>query len=142
MVRALLICLLALALPMQGAVAAAGVFCGLDHHAQRVVAADAAHADAAAPGHALAAQSHDLAGAHEPTGLLAADGAAAASDVASAEPNPCSVCAACCSPAVIHEAPLELPVGQAAGAPIALVVSEVEACAASGPERPPRADLA
>ena len=142
MVRALLICLLALALPMQVAVAATGVFCGLDHHAQRVVVGAGPDADAAAPGHALAAQSQDLAGAHDPTGLLVADGAATVSDVASTEPNPCSVCAACCSPAVIHEAPLELPVGQAAGAPIALVVSEVEACAASGPERPPRAGLA
>ena len=141
MMRALLIWLLALALPMQGAVAADMVFCGPGHHARVGVAATAPHPDAAQAGHELAALSQ-VTRAHDQAEQLAGDGAAAPSKLASTDLNKCSVCAACCSSAVIQAAPLELPVGEGAGADFAPLVSRVEACAASGPERPPRACLA
>lgn len=149
MVRALLIWLLAFALPLQGAAAAAMVLCGVHHH-ERVDLAAVNTADAvaavAAPSqvsqreHLLAAPA-GAAGTH---GHAEAPGdAAAASDgFAAAQPNKCSVCAACCSPAAIHEPSLELPVPEPAGTHFATLAPKVAPYADGGPERPPRAVLA
>lgn len=149
MVRALLIWLLAFALPLQGTAAAAMVLCGAHHH-ERVDVAAVNTADAVAAVAAVAAPSqvshreHGLAvpaGAH---GHAEAPGdAASASDgIAAAQPPQCSVCAACCSPAAIHEPSLELPVPEPAGTHFAALAPKVAPYADGGPERPPRAALA
>lgn len=145
MMRTLLICLLAFALPMQGAAAAAMVFCGPHHHDAAAVAA-AAHETAAThaatqPGPQLAAPAQ-VAATGDPAEVLDAAETAAPSKFATADVNKCSVCAACCSSAAMHQAAPKLPVVEAAAADFAALASSVEPCAVGGPERPPRPLLA
>lgn len=135
MVRALLICLLALALPMQGAVAAAIVFCGPQHHDAACAAAAAPRAGSAPL--ALAALSA-VADAHGQAEGLDADETAASAKSAAAGLHKCSACAACCVPAAILQAPAKPPLVEPAAANFATLVPTVERYAASGPDRPPR----
>ena len=140
MMRTLLIWLLALALPMQGAVAAAMVWCGPHHH-DPAVAAAAHDAKAAQPAPQLAAPGQ-VAASGGPAEMLGAAETAAPSSFATADMNKCSVCAACCSSAAMHQAAPKLPVVEAAAADFAALASSVEPVAAGGPERPPRPVLA
>ena len=139
--RTLLIWVLALALPMQGAVAAAMVWCGPHHHDPAAVAAAAHEAVAAQPGPQLAAPSQ-VAGTGGPAEMPGADETAASSSFATTDMNKCSACAACCSSAAMHQAAPKLPVVEAAAADFAALASSVEPFAAGGPERPPRPVLA
>lgn len=136
MLRALLICLLALALPMQGAVAAAMVACGPNHHG-------AAAGNAAMREATTAQPPQDHVALSQPGG---ADGSAtlrAAEEghchFAPAGTDSCSACAACGSSAAIHQAPVPPCVVDAAAVDFAALVPNIAPFAAGGPERPPRA---
>ncbi|HOM13996.1 MAG TPA: hypothetical protein PLB41_11835 [Rubrivivax sp.] len=146
MVRALLIWLLAFALPLQGAAAAAMVLCGVQQH-ELVDVAAVNTADALATVAAPSQVSHREHGLAVPAGAhghaeAPGDAAAASDGIAAAQPHQCSVCAACCSPAAIHEPLLELPVPEAAGSHFAPLAPKVAPYVDGGPERPPRAVLA
>lgn len=138
MLRALLICLLALALPMQGAVASAMVVCGPNHHGAAARAAAAHEATTAQPPQAHAALSQ--AGATDGSATLRA----AEQDhchFAPAGTDSCSACAACGSSAAILQAPVPPCLVDAAAVNFAELVPSVAPFAAGGPERPPRARI-
>jgi hypothetical protein len=141
MVRTLLIWLLVLALPAQGAMAATMAFCGPNHHA-------AAYAAAAKLG-AQAEHEHHEHATH--AAIHVADGQdSETASVESATPEPfaqsdmqkCSVCASCCSAAAIQSTVAKLPSFEPAATVFATVAAAVEPFAADGPDRPPRHLLA
>lgn len=127
MVRTILVWLLVVALPAQGALAATMAFCGPDHH-ERAVAA--AHHDGGAHSHHAAAGHHDESAQAADT---ASPGKFAQSDV-----QKCSVCAVCCSAAAMHDMTPRLPVLEPAHADFAPLYAVVEPFSVDGPERPPR----
>lgn len=129
MIRALLIWLLILALPAQGAMAATMAFCG-PNHLDRAVAAGAPH-------DARAAHSHHAVAEGDDESTLASE-SAALDKFAQSDLQKCSVCAACCSAAAIHDATPKLPVLAPAPADFAALNPVVEPFSADGPERPPR----
>jgi hypothetical protein len=141
MLRALLIWLLVLALPAQGAIAATMVFCGPNHHGSA--------ATAAAP-HAAHAQHHDhthTAPVHNQvpdgvTGDTASAESAAPEKVGHADMKKCSVCASCCSATAIQSAVPRLPVLESGSTVFAAAVPVIEAFVVDGPDRPPRHSLA
>lgn len=133
MIRALLIWLLILALPAQGALAATMAFCGPSHHDRAAEAATAHHADATHAHHAGA-------GGHVEETVV---GQTAAPDkFAQSDLQKCSVCAACCSAAAIHDMVPKLPVLESVAADFVFLSPAVEPFAAGGPDRPPRRCLA
>lgn len=127
MIRALLIWLLAVALPAQGAMAATMAFCGPNHHERA----------AAAPHHAGAAHAHHAAAGHHDASALASE-TTAPDKFAQSDLQKCSVCAACCSAAAMHDATPKLPVLEPAHADFAALRAVVEPFSADGPDRPPR----
>ena len=129
MIRALLIWLLAIALPAQGAMAATMAFCGPNHH-ERAAAVVASH-------HAGAAQFHPTAAEHHDESALASE-TVAPGKFAQSDLQKCSVCAACCSAAAMHDATPRLPVLEPAHADFAALKPVVEPYSADGPDRPPR----
>lgn len=139
MLRTLLIWLLALALPVQGVMAATMVFCGPNHHDR--AAAVAHDADAAHQPHDVAAHSHHEA-ADGQAQNTAANESAAPDKFVQSDMQKCSVCASCCSAAAIHDTVPKLPVLEPAAAAFAALASAVEPFAADGPDRPPRHLLA
>jgi hypothetical protein len=132
LLRTLLICWLVLALPAQGVMAATMVFCGPDHHDRASAVAAAQDADA------MHHVQHAAAHAH----AAAADEAAADHKFAQSDLQKCSVCAACCSAAAIHDTVPKLPVFEPVAADFAFVAPHVAPFAADGPDRPPRRLLA
>ncbi len=154
--RPLLICLLAMALPLQGTAAAAMLNCGSSHHHVAVGVVDPAGAMPAAPKHHLPSGyvGHIHAQATSPAGEPATQAHASThADHASAPAkgldapghlgkSKCSACAACCTGLAL---PMTLPRFNAAmsservsaNAPTSLVVFLTD-----GPERPPRRKLA
>jgi hypothetical protein len=142
-VRTLVLCLLALALPLQGLAAATMLHCGPSHHA-RIVSASAAH-DHAAHGHGAArgAHSHDD---------RAADGSAAVDAANPQTPNylgdsslakaKCSACASCCSAVALPASIAEIPVVQQHASRFPPLSAQVEPVVTDSPERPPRSFLA
>ena len=134
-IRTLLIWLLVLAVPAQGAAAATMAFCGPNHHS---VVADHAHHDG------IAATAHE----HPPTAALAdEDSAAAAVSVGSAKfsdasKHKCSACASCCSFGAILSSVLAVPAPIFTPTVFSAVVPSVDTLAADGPDRPPRIVLA
>lgn len=153
--RTLVICLLMLAVPAQGVMAATMAFCGTNH--DRVGAVQATQSggkQASAPaGHVH----HGCGDATQPgqsdapaesventTGL---DDAAALGDVGNASNSSkssdgstqkCSACAACCSVAAILNSVQAVPAPVFTSAAFTAVVPSVDAFAAEGPDRPPR----
>ena len=136
-----LIWLLALALPAQGVMAATMVFCGPDHHDQASAAVAAHDAGAAHEAQHFDAQSGHAAQASH-SGEAAADETATPDKFAQSEMQKCSVCAACCSAAAIHDTLPNLPVVEPAATDFAALVPVVEPFASDGPDRPPRHVLA
>ena len=126
MLRALLIWLLVMALPAQGAVAATMAFCGPNHHGRT-----------AAPHHAGDAHAHHAEAGHHDESALASE-TAAPDKFAQSDLQKCSVCAACCSAAAMHDATPKLPVLEPAHADFAALNADVEPFSADGPDRPPR----
>ena len=137
----LLIWLLALALPVQGVMAATMVFCGPNHHDRAAAAAVAHDADPAHRSHDVAANSHHEA-ADGQAGNSASDEAETPDKFAQSAMQKCSVCASCCSAAAIHDAVPKLPVFEPVAADFAAMAPAVESFAADGPDRPPRHVLA
>jgi len=139
MVRTLLIWLLVLALPAQGAMAATMAFCGPDHHASAAAAelgvpAEHEHHEHASHSVAHAADGQDL--------ETASTGSATPEPFAQSDMQKCSVCASCCSAAAIQSTVPKLPRFEPAAAVFATVPAAVEPYAADGPDRPPRHLLA
>ena len=132
--RTVLVWLLVLALPAQGAIAATMVFCGPDHHDRAAAVATAAHEDGAAHAHHAASDKH----AEEPT----SNEAAAPDETAQPGMQKCSVCASCCSAAAIHDTVPKLPALEPMAAHFAALAPTIEPFAADGPDRPPRHILA
>lgn len=141
--RALLLCVLALALPLQGAAAAAMVHCAAmpvhepafapeasSHH-------DAGHAHAGAPTDAIDAAAdatavHDADGS---SGLLAKAHTAGAG-------HQCSACAACCAGMAIPARSTVWPAEEPPSLPPPAAETSVASFISGGLERPPRSDLA
>ncbi len=145
LIRTLLIWLLVLAVPAQGAAAATMASCGPNHHSGLVATlmepagpADHAHHDG------IAATDHE----HPPTAALAdEDSSAAAVSVGSAKgsdasKHKCSTCASCCSASAILSSVLTVPAPVLTPTVFSAVVPRVDTLAADGPDRPPRIVLA
>lgn len=141
MVRTLLIWLLVLALPAQGAIAATMAFCGPNHHASASVAAAklGAQAEHEHHEHATHAASHVADGQDSETALVES---AAPEPFAQSDIQKCSVCASCCSAAAIQSTVPRLPSFEPCATVFATVAAPVEPFAADGPDRPPRHLLA
>ena len=142
MIRALLIWLLVLAVPAQGAAAATMALCGPNHHS----AGAAAQMQPAAPaGHAhqdgAATQGHE-----HPQAAAVADKesavSAAAAKIGDASKQKCSACASCCSVGAILSSVLAVPAPVFTPTVFSTVVPSVDTFAADGPDRPPRFVLA
>ena len=144
LVRTLLIWLLVLAVPAQGAAAATMAFCGPSHHGD-AVAARAVPTLPAKHAH-LHADTQSVHGHHD---MAQADAVTTASDSSSApakavhtDKQKCSVCASCCSIGAILNTVLAVPAPNPAPTVFYAVVPAVDALAAGGPDRPPRIVLA
>ena len=123
MVRTLLIWLLVLALPAQGAMAATMSFCGPKHHASAVAAelgvpADHDHHEHASQTGAHVADGQDL--------ETASTGSATPEPFGQGDMQTCSVCASCCSAAAIQSAVPKLPRFEPAAAVFAAVAAAAE----------------
>ena len=141
MIRTLLIWLLALALPVQGVMAATMVFCGPNHHDGAFAATTSHDAAAARQQHETAAQSHGaVVDGHVDN--TTTDEAAAPDKFTQSDMQKCSVCASCCSAAAIHDTLPKLPALEPVAADFAALASAVEPFTAGGPDRPPRHLLA
>jgi hypothetical protein len=140
-VRTLLIWLLALAVPAQGAAAATMAFCGPNHQrvgqaalSDPVGAAEHAHherAEQTPHGHPGAPVQHD-----QESSASASD--AASATLAQADNHKCSACASCCSASAILGAALVVPAPAVGCTAFVSVVPTVGAYAADRPDRPPR----
>ena len=145
LIRALLIWLLVVAVPAQGAAAATMAFCGPNHHGGGA-AFQTQHAGAADHTHHVGAAATD----HEhPLAAAPADDAPAASTVSIASANDsdgskrtCSACASCCSVAAILSSVLAVPAPVFTPTVFSAVVPSVDTFAADGLDRPPRTVLA
>ena len=146
LIRTLLIWLLALAVPVQGAAAARMLACG-PHHPERIGMADTALAQAGAahlPAAAGAPAAHKQHGGGPcaPGERDAAVCAAEANPATPADSHTCSACAACCSVGAMAHTRLTLAAAGRMTTVFAVVVPAVDPFAAAGPERPPRGVLA
>lgn len=134
-VRVLLVWLLALAIPAQGAVAAAMRCCGPDHHQGQAVGADEGHAH----GHAMDA-GHDHGAPVDPGDPdISGDADPHATTLKAGK---CSACSSCCTAtglpsrsAVLQTVPFDEVLVAFVGTPALEFIT-------SGPERPPRPSLA
>lgn len=165
LVRTVLIWLLVLALPAQGAAAATMAFCSPNHHSagstavsRQIAAVDpglatqqhahphAVAGDLASHTHSPAAQrgvgvdDHAVSSASSYT---AADSVSSAGDLsaaklAHADKHKCSACASCCSAAVIGSTVLNVPAPGVTPTVFISVVPTVERFSSDGPDRPPR----
>ena len=139
--RSLLIWLLVLALPAQGAAVARMISCGPGHHG----AAAASQAQTAAADHH--GQLGVPAGGHDHLAMASPAGAAGANESSPAQPAPadshkCSVCASCCSAGAILNTLPRVPEPGIASTVFAAVPAAIDTFAVDGPDRPPRAWLA
>ena len=147
LIRTLLVWLLALAVPAQGATAATMALCGPIHQGQRSSVASVDHHlhGRHQPVQHQHGQADRSAGADGGRATSAVDGAAPSGP---AQPSPhtdnhkCSACAVCCTVTALPSALPTLPAVEPSTARFAAVVIAVEAFAADGPERPPRPLLA
>ena len=132
LLRLMLLCLMAVALPVQGFAATGTVHCATMHERMQVAALH--HQDDGADHHhAQAASQHDRSSAD--TGPD--DGAARAGGVFK-----CSACAACCVGLGLPASTIRVPQGPAEGLSPQPVQRSVAPFLTGGPERPPRTVLA
>ena len=137
LVKTLLIWLLVMVVPMQGAAAASMAFCGPNHHGAGV-----AHAETHATGSAHAHHG-DVLSLHaldpgQPAAVTAPDDAPAAAQASPAANQKCSACAACCTLGAVLPAVPVVPVTDPAPAVCTATVPTVDPFATDGPDRPPR----
>ena len=121
--------LLAVALPLQGSVAATLRVCGPGHDRMAMAAVVIAEHDHAAHHHDAA-----VASAH--------DGDAATQELHKSAQHKCSACAACCVTATLPAATLRFEAAVDAMAPPTPVFLSSVAFLTDGPDRPPRLLLA
>jgi len=141
MLRALLIWLLVLALPAQGAIAATMVFCGPNHHGSAAAATASDDVHAQHHDHTPTAPVHDHVAGGGTVDTASAE-SAAPERVGQADMKKCSVCASCCSATAIQSTVPKLPVLEPDSMVFATVVPVIEPFVADGPDRPPRPFLA
>lgn len=142
LIRTLLIWLLVLAVPAQGAAAATIAFCGPNHHgggasAQTQAAAPSNHSHQ--DGAIAAEHEHPQAEAQANKGSSVS---AASAKVNDASKHKCSACASCCSVGAILSSVLAVPAPVFTPTVFSTVVPGVDTFAADGPDRPPRIVLA
>ena len=145
LIRTLLVWLLVLAVPAQGAAAVTMAFCGPNHHGGSTAASapqagpaehSSHHGDGqGTPGHHEAAAQADESDA-------AAARPATSSPGGHAVKQKCSACASCCSLGAIPSPPLSVPAPAVTPTVFSAIVPTVSAFAADGPDRPPRIVLA
>ena len=145
LIRTLLVWLLVLAVPAQGAAAVTMAFCGPNHHGGSA----AASAQQAGPAELLNHHSdgQSTPGHHEMAAQADESDSASASPATSspgshAVKQKCSACASCCSLGAILSPPLAVPAPAVTPTVFSVVVPTVSAFAADGPDRPPRIVLA
>lgn len=131
--RFVLLCLMALALPLQGLAATGAVHCAAMHERMQV----------------SAAHHHDDNAAHHHEGHAAKSVATSADDHRSDDSAPraggafkCSACAACCVALGLPSGAVTLPQAPADGLTPPMALRAAVAFLTGGPERPPRAVLA
>ncbi len=143
--RTLLIWLMVLAVPAQGAAAAAMVYCGPNHHGETAATEASQTMAAERANHHGSAASVD---AHHETAAQADDGNSATAEAAASVQGSysvkqkCSACASCCSVSAILNTVVTIPASAATATVFSAVVPTVEAFAVGGPDRPPRIVLA
>ena len=145
LIRALLIWLLVLAVPAQGAAAATMAFCGPNHHGgdaaaqiQATTPAKHAHHD----GVVASEHKHPQATAAADEDSSASADSVAPAKVSHASKHKCSACASCCSVGAILSSVLAVPAPVFTPTVFSAVVPSVDWFAADGPDRPPRIVLA
>lgn len=132
LLRLLLLCLMAVALPVQGFAAAGAMHCATMH--ERMQGVDVHHHDDGADHpHAQAASHHDMSS----TDAGSDDSAARVGGMFK-----CSACAACCVGLGLPASVISVPPGPAEGLTPPSVSRAVATFFTGGPERPPRSVLA
>lgn len=130
-VRILLLVLLAVLLPVRGALAGAGHCAGSPDAVVQVVAAAQAHSDAHAHGGHGAAPADAVHAAHHAS--------PAGGEDLSASADPCTLCTATCSATPFLGEPVAMPMPLAAAGTSFPALAAPPSChATEGPERPPR----
>jgi hypothetical protein len=119
LLHSVLLCLLVLALPVQGVAAATMQFCAAAHRFQSMAA--------------------DAAAEHKAVGHVHADATAEADAQFAAQS--CSACAACCAASAPPAAPFEVPRVEPLVEPAAVAASIYSGPCGSGLERPPKSPL-
>lgn len=143
LIRTLLIWLLVLAVPAQGAAAATMAFCGPNHHGGESTSAplDLSSNASEHSHHGDAAPVHEV-DAEASADAVIADDSSVIVKASHAAKQKCSACASCCSLGAILTTVPVIPVADSAPTVFATVVPTVDAFAADGPDRPPRIVLA
>lgn len=128
LVRTLLIWLIVMAVPAQGAAAVNMAFCGPTHHGSSAAVAGQPSETANLDHHAATALDPSTASL-EPAQQVAAH-------------DTCSACASCCLGGAIPSAGLAVPASAVASTVFSALMATVDAFATDGPDRPPRLVLA
>ena len=135
-VKLLLICVVALTLPMQGVASASKLMCG---HGVPMLKGDARSIDEHADPAAHRLQVHDQHDRHGLQGPPAADPAASDnSDNSDHSTHKCSACATCCSFVALPSKALLPLSNEFSSAHTAPAVTGLKSVDVKGPERPPR----
>ena len=146
LIRTLLIWLLVLAVPAQGAAAATMASGGPNHHGGReatqvrLLAAPAEHAHQ--DGGTTTAHEHRDQAAQADEDSSASASSATSAKVGNASKHKCSACASCCSVGAILSSVLAVPAPVFDPTLFSAVVPSVDTFAADSPDRPPRIVLA
>lgn len=132
LLRLMLLCLMAVALPVQGFAAAGALHCATMHERMQVASMHH-HDDGVDHHHVQAATPHDM----QNSDAGPDDGAARVGGHFK-----CSACAACCVGLGLPASTISVPPGPAEGMSPSSVSRAVAPFFTGGPERPPRAVLA
>lgn len=146
LIRLLLIWLLVLAVPAQGAAAATMALCGPNHHtvgtAMQHPAPAADHTAHVGGSHLTGEQSAQALhlSPNDHASVPASEEAVA--KVSAADKHKCSACASCCSAGAMPFAELSVPAAGVTPTLFADVAVAVDPFSSDGPDRPPRPALA
>lgn len=135
--RLLIVCFIALALPVQGLASATMTHCGQSHERSR--AAHSASAATAPAGNT--ADHHDMAAGADAAAVQAhakSDKSDKSDRFADLAQYKCSACASCCAAAALPSVMLRVPVPAFTPVVFAQTTVTVHAYATDGPDRPPR----
>jgi hypothetical protein len=137
--RLLIVWFVAIALPAQGMAGVTLAHCGPGHERMGSAAQAAQHPHA--DHDASAAPHHEADGVDEATPAPAAQAQAKDGKLTDPAQYTCSACASCCAGAALPSALPHMPQVVAASAVFTDLMVTVDAFAADGPDRPPRAFL-